>query len=279
MTIGKARQSTVFFGTGRKPIGLHGLQHLSEYMACLGSPRVISTRLLQRCRAISWPPAAKLGGAPSWRLQFHRDPAKARDEQKRKGLNTHKQTKQLFFLGKSLYFMIETKFEQKEVSTNRKLRVFSTWNRGIYQESWSTHETFGETRKKPGLAHTFYKFRVDDEMSRKNCLVCGSANCRKHFWKKVPVPPLIPWLIISFSCGIFYLYQPGHILGRDLPVLYKSILISYCWLYDPIVSSTYPQYISTKWLVPSPFCSLNHDNSKISQLNHWWWLIKPVLRS
>jgi hypothetical protein len=49
-----------------------------------------------------------------------------------------------------------------------KIVVFSTWNRGIYQESWSTYETYGDIRKKQGLAHTFYKFRVDDEMSRKN---------------------------------------------------------------------------------------------------------------
>ena len=93
-------------------------------MACLGSPRVISTRLLQCCRAISWPPAAKLGGAPSWRLQFHRDPAKARDEQKRKGLNTHKQTKQLFFLGKSLYFMIKPNLNKKRFQPTENWEFF-----------------------------------------------------------------------------------------------------------------------------------------------------------
>ena len=136
-------------------------------MACLGSPRVISTRLLQRCRAISWPPAAKLGGAPSWRLQYHRDPAKARDEQKRKGLNTHKQTSSVFFLVNPSILWLNPIWTKRGFN-QPKIVFFSTWNRGIYQESWSTYETYGDIRKKQGLAHTFYKFRVDDEMSRKN---------------------------------------------------------------------------------------------------------------
>lgn len=119
-------------------------------MACLGSPRVISTRLLQRCRAISWPPAAKLGGAPSWRLQYHRDPAKARDEQKRKGLNTHKQTSSVFFLVNPSILWLNPIWTKRGFN-QPKIVVFSTWNRGIYQESWSTYETYGDIRKKTGI--------------------------------------------------------------------------------------------------------------------------------
>ena len=183
MTIGKARQSTVFFGTGRKPIGLHGLQHLSEYMACLGSPRVISTRLLQRCRAISRPPAAKLGGAPSWRLQFHRDPAKARDEQKRKGLNTHKQTKQLFFLGKSLYFMIKPNLNKKRFQPTENWEFFPheiegfTKNRDLLMKplgksgknrDWHTRFTnFGWMMKCPGKTAWFVGQRIVANISER----------------------------------------------------------------------------------------------------------------
>ena len=71
-----------------------------------------------------------------------------------------------------------------------------------------------------------------------------------------------------FCLGIFYLYQHGHILGRDLPVLYKSM--SYYWLYDLITAPCYP-HIPMKCLrSSSPCLFLTSHSFPLSP--HFWCL-------